>query len=184
VFLFSSGPLDASADKRDIAPTNQVSVVMERLGALGHRTFGGMLAPDAAGFPASAMAKEHAGDWRNPEAIRAWAQELAELLPRAVHGDPVDHQAAAWPHVALYAGAGWLATLLLAALVFALLGPVGAVVALALAAPVLFVLVPAWVLVAATLALGRTHHLSLPRAGLAVLVGLIPGALIAVTFIR
>jgi hypothetical protein len=29
------------------------------------------------GFPASAMAKTHAGDWRDPERIRGWAAEVA-----------------------------------------------------------------------------------------------------------
>ena len=52
-----------------------------RIGAHGHVTFGGRLPADAKGFPASAMAKTHAGDWRDPERIRGWAAEVAmELL--------------------------------------------------------------------------------------------------------
>jgi len=58
VWLFSSGPLDASADSGEIKATTQVAVIAERVGAVGHVTFGGRLAPDARGFPASAMAKK------------------------------------------------------------------------------------------------------------------------------
>jgi hypothetical protein len=50
---------------------------MERVGAVGHATFGGRLSPDAHGFPASARAKTRAGDWRNPARIRAWAVDIA-----------------------------------------------------------------------------------------------------------
>jgi len=67
VWFFSSGPLDDSAERTTIAPTRQVSVLMERVGAKGHATFGGRLTPDARGFPASAMAKKRSGDWRQPE---------------------------------------------------------------------------------------------------------------------
>jgi menaquinone-dependent protoporphyrinogen oxidase len=83
VWLFSSGPLDASAGAKPIEPTRQVAAIMERIGACGHVTFGGRLAPDARGFPASAMAKKHAGDWRNFERVRGWAREVARMLPVA-----------------------------------------------------------------------------------------------------
>ena len=72
VWLFSSGPLDASADGSDIPPLRQVAVLMERIGARGHTTFGGCLGADAKGFPAAAMAKKRSGDWRNSDRIRAW----------------------------------------------------------------------------------------------------------------
>jgi len=83
VWLFSSGPLDASAVEREIAPVRQVHALIARVGARGHRTFGGRLAPDAQGFPASAMAKKNAGDWRDDVQIRAWAGEIAETLTPA-----------------------------------------------------------------------------------------------------
>ena len=86
VWLFSTGPLDDSADRREIPPTTQVAVLMERLGARGHVTFGGCLPIDAKGFPASAMAKKLTGDWRNPDRIRAWASELGRELPAARPG--------------------------------------------------------------------------------------------------
>jgi menaquinone-dependent protoporphyrinogen oxidase len=68
VWLFSSGPLDPSAATGEVAPVAQVRQLLGRVGARGHVTFGGRLAPDAKGFPASAMAKTRAGDWRDPRA--------------------------------------------------------------------------------------------------------------------
>ena len=86
VWFFSSGPLDDSADRQIIPPTRQVEILMERVGAQGHVTFGGRLLPDARGFPASAMAKKRAGDWRRPDTIRSWANEIARALPTARPG--------------------------------------------------------------------------------------------------
>jgi menaquinone-dependent protoporphyrinogen oxidase len=80
VWFFSSGPLDASAAEREIPPVRQVRVLMDRVGAQGHATFGGRLEDDAKGFPASAMAKKHAGDWRDRGQIRRWANEVADTV--------------------------------------------------------------------------------------------------------
>ncbi|MET1039833.1 MAG: flavodoxin domain-containing protein [Acidimicrobiales bacterium] len=77
VWFFSSGPLDDSAHEHPIDPTRSVRRMMEKVGAKGHVTFGGRLPADAKGFPASAMAKKHAGDWRNHDEARAWGQEVA-----------------------------------------------------------------------------------------------------------
>jgi menaquinone-dependent protoporphyrinogen oxidase len=82
VFFFSSGPLDDSASEKEIPPTRQVRRLMQRVGAREHRTFGGRLLPDAEGFPATAMAKDHAGDWRDRDAIRQWADHIAEALSK------------------------------------------------------------------------------------------------------
>jgi menaquinone-dependent protoporphyrinogen oxidase len=80
VWVFSSGPLNGSAAE-EIPPVPQVVELARRIGARGHVTFGGRLPDDAKGFPASAMAKTQAGDWRDPERIRGWAADLAmELL--------------------------------------------------------------------------------------------------------
>jgi menaquinone-dependent protoporphyrinogen oxidase len=76
VWLFSSGPLNGSAAE-EIPPVPQVQELGERIGARGHVTFGGRLPADATGFPASAMAKTHAGDWRDPARIRGWAADIA-----------------------------------------------------------------------------------------------------------
>jgi menaquinone-dependent protoporphyrinogen oxidase len=80
VYFFASGPLDDSATRTDIPPVKGVKALMVRTGARGHVTFGGRLAPDAKGFPASAMAKKHAGDWRDPSQVRAWTQSVARQL--------------------------------------------------------------------------------------------------------
>ena len=80
VWFFSSGPLDASATEREIPPVKQVRAMMDRVHARGHATFGGRLTPDAKGFPASAMAKKNAGDWRDPEHIRRWVHDIAGAL--------------------------------------------------------------------------------------------------------
>jgi len=79
-FFFSSGPLDDSASRREIPPVGQVETLMERVGAHDHATFGGRLAPDAKGFPASAMAKKHSGDWRDRAQVQTWATSIAARL--------------------------------------------------------------------------------------------------------
>jgi len=79
-WFFSSGPLDDSAVTHAVPPSRQVARLMSRVGARGHVTFGGRLLPDAKGFPASAMARTHAGDWRDAEQITAWARRIVEEL--------------------------------------------------------------------------------------------------------
>lgn len=79
-YFFSSGPLDDSASRRDIPPVKGVQALMDKVGARGHATFGGRLAPDAQGFPASAMAKKQAGDWRDPRQVREWTATIAAQL--------------------------------------------------------------------------------------------------------
>jgi menaquinone-dependent protoporphyrinogen oxidase len=80
VWLFSSGPLDHSAETKEIPPVRFVARLGERIGARGHATFGGRLAPDATGFPAAAMARKMAGDFRDFDQIRAWATEIGQAL--------------------------------------------------------------------------------------------------------
>ncbi|HZQ86416.1 MAG TPA: flavodoxin domain-containing protein [Acidimicrobiales bacterium] len=82
VWLVASGPLDDRAVAGDLPPVAQVAKAMARIGARGEVTFGGRLAPDAKGFPASAMAKTKAGDWRDPAHIHRWASAVAEQLSR------------------------------------------------------------------------------------------------------
>jgi len=85
-YFFSSGPLDDSAVKTDIPAVKGVSALITRVGARGHVTFGGRLAADAKGFPASAMAKKNSGDWRDPDQVREWTREVAaELSGRVPH---------------------------------------------------------------------------------------------------
>ena len=83
VWMFSSGPLDASARQHEIPPPSHVRALMARIGARGHATFGGRLKPDAKGFPASAMAKTKSGDWRDWEHVMSWAAGLVPEIERA-----------------------------------------------------------------------------------------------------
>jgi menaquinone-dependent protoporphyrinogen oxidase len=80
VWLVSSGPLDDSAQERDIPPTRQVAKYIGRIDAAGHVTFGGRLAQDAKGFPASVMARSHAGDWRSRSHVDRWVQAVLRQL--------------------------------------------------------------------------------------------------------
>jgi menaquinone-dependent protoporphyrinogen oxidase len=85
IWLFSSGPLDDSASAHEIPPIPQVQELIGHLGARGHATFGGRLAPDAKGAIAGSMAKKQAGDWRAPERIDAWARAIAADLRADPH---------------------------------------------------------------------------------------------------
>jgi len=143
VWFFSSGPLDDSADRGDLPPTKQVAVLMERVGARAHVTFGGRLAPDAKGFPAAAMAKEHSGDWRNPERIRAWAAELAVILPSARPGVAHDPPARALPRLFAHAFVGWAICAAVMGLLLATTTTGAAIAVHAVAAPAVFTAV-AW----------------------------------------
>jgi menaquinone-dependent protoporphyrinogen oxidase len=141
VWFFSSGPLDDSAGREAIPPTRQVRILMERVGALGHVTFGGRLAPDARGFPASAMAKKRAGDWRDPDRIRIWAAEIARTLPEARPGTPAVQPGRSLGRLVLHGLVGWAGC---AAAMGVLLSTVGIEAALwlhVLAAPTIFALV-------------------------------------------
>lgn len=80
VFVFSSGPLDDSAVTGDIPPVGQVHKLMDRVATSEHVTFGGRLTADAKGFPASAMAKDRAGDWRDPTEVTAWAHHVTDVV--------------------------------------------------------------------------------------------------------
>jgi len=80
VWLFSSGPLDRSADFDDIPMTPHVAEAVGDLPFKGHRTFGGRLVPDAPEVAAGIIATHRTGDFRDFDAIRAWAREIAAAL--------------------------------------------------------------------------------------------------------
>jgi menaquinone-dependent protoporphyrinogen oxidase len=143
VWFFSSGPLDDSSDREDIPPTPQVRNLMERVGALGHVTFGGRLAPDARGFPASAMAKTRAGDWRNETRIRAWARDVARALPTAHPGAIVAQPGGSPGRLVAHGALGWGLCAGSMALLLAVASPQIAVVVHAAVAPALFTAI-AW----------------------------------------
>lgn len=144
LWLFSSGPLDESAeDPHAIAPVAEVAAIMERVGAQGHATFGGRLTPDARGFPASAMARTRAGDWRRPERIRAWATELARALPTARPRPVVAQPGHAIGRVVSHGVAGWAACAAVMLALVRLANLPAALVVHAIVAPILFALVAA-----------------------------------------
>lgn len=88
VWLVSSGPLDDSAERGDIPPTSQVRKLAATVRARGHVTFGGRLTPDAKGFPAHAMARKNAGDWRDQGHIQRWVDSVVEQLRMTSSGGP------------------------------------------------------------------------------------------------
>lgn len=89
VWLFASGPLDASATQHLIAPVKHVAAAMKAVGARGEVTFGGRLAPDAHGLLAHAMAKTRAGDWRDPAHVERFVTDiLAALTDASVASSP------------------------------------------------------------------------------------------------
>jgi hypothetical protein len=141
VWFFSSGPLDDSAARTAIPPVYQLEVLMERVGAQGHVTFGGRLSPDARGFPASAMAKQHAGDWRQPEQIRAWGLEIAAALPSARPRPAITQPAHALAHVVWHGLAGWALCAGVMGLLLATASVKTSLILHAFAAPLIFALV-------------------------------------------
>ena len=85
VWLFSSGPLDTSADDGPLPPSRHAEEAMRELSARAHVTFGGRMTSEAHGWLghlARVLAREgHAGDFRNPQRVRAWAREIAAEIP-------------------------------------------------------------------------------------------------------
>jgi menaquinone-dependent protoporphyrinogen oxidase len=88
VWLFSSGPLDWSADEAIVPPAPGAAKAMRLLDGLGHMTFGGSL-PVGVGRRFSRtrrMARRASGDYRNFARIAAWADDVAiELATPALH---------------------------------------------------------------------------------------------------
>ncbi|WP_406739134.1 flavodoxin domain-containing protein [Streptomyces sp. NBC_00853] len=82
VWMFSSGPLDRSAEEHDIPPVAAVAREMQLVGAREHITFGGSITAHTPGFLAGALTRQgKGGDFRNPERIRKWAHHIsAELV--------------------------------------------------------------------------------------------------------
>jgi menaquinone-dependent protoporphyrinogen oxidase len=80
VWLVSSGPLDDSARDGNLSPVPQVAKLATAVGARGTVTFGGRLERDARGFPASAMAKTHSGDWRDSGQVSRFADAVRDSL--------------------------------------------------------------------------------------------------------
>lgn len=81
VWVFSSGPLDQSADQQELAPVPQAAEAVRSLHAVQHTTFGGRLDEYAEGMMARAMFRGgHGGDFRNTARIRTWSRAIAVHL--------------------------------------------------------------------------------------------------------
>lgn len=87
VWLFESGPIDASADEGKAVPAKAAVKLAEEIGARQHVIFGGQFGPeDVGGFTGRMIAmgdKNPYGDFRNFERIRAWARAIGEELARS-----------------------------------------------------------------------------------------------------
>lgn len=81
VWFFSSGPLDTSASERDIPAVPGVERAVNALDVNGHVTFGGRLEEGAKGRVARMILRSgKGGDFRDFDAIRAWAAQVAGEL--------------------------------------------------------------------------------------------------------
>lgn len=84
VWLFSSGPLDDSAETGDIPPVPQVEAALAALHARKHVTFGGRASDEAHGWLGREAhrlaARGHGADFRNPGRIRSWTRAIAAEL--------------------------------------------------------------------------------------------------------
>jgi menaquinone-dependent protoporphyrinogen oxidase len=90
VWLFSSGPLDWSADETQIPAVPHAAAAMHALGAREHVTFGGRLTEQARGWLGLVLRKMasngHSGDFRNPQRVQAWARGVAIAIKAANRG--------------------------------------------------------------------------------------------------
>ena len=77
VWLFSSGPLDHSADTAELPMSPHVAEVLRDLPIRDHRTFGGRLLPETPEVKAGIVARHRIGDFRDFDRIRAWATAIA-----------------------------------------------------------------------------------------------------------
>jgi menaquinone-dependent protoporphyrinogen oxidase len=80
VWLFSTGPLDHSADAGLLPAPPSVAITIDPIGARAHRVFGGRLLADTPGLDPQVLATHPVGDFRDWDAIRAWAAGIAAAL--------------------------------------------------------------------------------------------------------
>lgn len=93
VWLFDSGPLNASPDEGKNEPVKAAEELLRQIGARGRVTFGGrLMQEDASRFMRSLIESGKAGsygDFRNFDRIRAWAHAIgAELQGAIASGGP------------------------------------------------------------------------------------------------
>lgn len=80
VWLWSSGPLDWSLSVKNLPPTANVLEIMGEVPFRGHATFGGKLDPANPAIDEQILRTHPAGDFRDWNAIRAYAREIAAAL--------------------------------------------------------------------------------------------------------
>jgi menaquinone-dependent protoporphyrinogen oxidase len=80
VWLFSSGPLDESANSGALAPIPPVAAVAKQLDVRGHMTFGGVLTNRPSGFIGGLLAYGPEGDFRDPHQIEQWADRIVAQI--------------------------------------------------------------------------------------------------------
>ena len=80
LWLWSSGPLDRALAARDLPPAANVLETMRDLPFRAHRTFGGRLDPDQPGVDEQILRTHQTGDFRDWQAIRAYAASIAREL--------------------------------------------------------------------------------------------------------
>jgi menaquinone-dependent protoporphyrinogen oxidase len=88
-WLFESGPTGDVADRRHESPAAVVRLAKE-IGSPPIKVFGGNLDPARATTPLARWVanSDMAGDYRDWEQIRAWADEIADRLLAAEAGGP------------------------------------------------------------------------------------------------
>jgi menaquinone-dependent protoporphyrinogen oxidase len=141
VFLFSSAPLDHGGDRRPFPPSRHVTALMDRLGARGHVTFGGRPHREARLPSAGAATRARAPDSRNEGRIRAWATDLAEVLPRARIRCVGRHHGPSPLRLLGYGVGAWAACALVTLALLRSSGTAMAAAALAILTPVVFTVV-------------------------------------------
>ena len=80
VWLFSSGPLDHSADQGELPVTAHVAQATNAIAAREHRTFGGRLVAGTPGLDPKLLQTHRQGDFRDWDAIHVWARGIAAAL--------------------------------------------------------------------------------------------------------
>ncbi len=80
VWVFSSGPLDRSLADADLPITPNAAEILAGVPYEGHRTFGGLLRPDAEDVDPQILRTHAVGDFRDWTSIRSWAAAIANAL--------------------------------------------------------------------------------------------------------
>lgn len=80
LWLFSSGPLGEEIEAADLPMTQPVARAIAGLHPIDHETFRGALLEGTPGIFERLMARSRSGDYRDWDAIRAWARDIARHL--------------------------------------------------------------------------------------------------------